>query len=52
MICRVCNKYKKGKGLQLLLAGKVQPTGFCSYKCYLKFWAKVPNFEPLPEAKI
>lgn len=23
--------------------------GFDTYDCYLKFWADVPNFEPLPE---
>lgn len=52
MKCVQCKNTSKRKSCHLIINGKAQPTSFCSYKCYLQFWEKNPNFDLLPEAKI
>lgn len=49
MQCTQCKK-KYNRGLTLLKDGVPTPATFCSYKCYLKFWAGNENFIPLPES--
>jgi len=50
MICENCGKiFPTQKSIHVLKNGKKQSITFCSYDCYLKFWADIPNFEPLPQ---
>lgn len=48
MICENCGKHFSTKDAVRLLKGKKSvPATFCSYNCYLAFWAECPNFDPL-----
>jgi len=50
MECENCGKiFPTQKSIHVLKNGKKQSITFCSYDCYFKFWAGVPNFEPLPQ---
>lgn len=50
MKCENCGKtYSTKKSPHVLKDGILVAVSFCSYECYLKFWAECKNFVPLPE---